>query len=191
MGLRRAIVEIVTRVRQAVGMRDAVTYIRIDRVALMTSPGRLDAAESSVRAFLASRPTLTADPKGQMESSPEEMEEVRLNVAAAISDLDWIDGYRRGLADAERASRGATLVGPGATPDPKDGWSPSVQRSDAYNAGLGGVESRVRICEQSDGTWWAECLVCAQWVSGANATRRTAEQKFGRHLQNDHLILPQ
>ena len=46
--------------------------------------------------------------------------------------------------------------------------------------------ARVRVLENADGDWWAECLVCEAWVSASNATRRDAEQSFGRHLQNDH-----
>jgi hypothetical protein len=45
---------------------------------------------------------------------------------------------------------------------------------------------RVHIFENGDGNWWAECLLCEQWVSTSNATRGEAEEKFGRHLQNDH-----
>ena len=45
---------------------------------------------------------------------------------------------------------------------------------------------RVHIFEHSPGDWWAECLVCGAWVSSSTSTRRDAEQKFGRHWQNDH-----
>lgn len=45
---------------------------------------------------------------------------------------------------------------------------------------------RAHVFEHSDGDWWAECLVCGEWVSTSNATRREAEEKFGRHLQNVH-----
>jgi hypothetical protein len=44
---------------------------------------------------------------------------------------------------------------------------------------------RVRIFQQDD-EWWAECLLCRAWVSTSNKSRRDAEQKFGRHLQNEH-----
>jgi hypothetical protein len=47
--------------------------------------------------------------------------------------------------------------------------------------------SRRYISEHSPGDWWAECRVCEAWVSTSNATRRIAEEKFGRHWQNDHL----
>ena len=46
--------------------------------------------------------------------------------------------------------------------------------------------SQVRIFEHSNGDWWAECLVCAAWVSTSNDTRREAEEVRRRHLQNDH-----
>ncbi len=46
--------------------------------------------------------------------------------------------------------------------------------------------SQVRIFEHSNDDWWAECLVCKAWVSTSNDTRREAEKKFGRHLQNAH-----
>jgi hypothetical protein len=45
---------------------------------------------------------------------------------------------------------------------------------------------RVHVFEHSKGDWWAECLICREWVSASNDTQRDAEQKFGRHLQNDH-----
>ena len=45
---------------------------------------------------------------------------------------------------------------------------------------------RAHVFEHGEGDWWAECLVCGEWVSTSNATRREAEEKFGRHLQNDH-----
>lgn len=32
---------------------------------------------------------------------------------------------------------------------------------------------------------YVECVLC-QWVSTHNATRRDAEQKFGRHFQREH-----
>ena len=43
---------------------------------------------------------------------------------------------------------------------------------------------RVNIFEHEPDDWWAECLVCGAWVCTSNKTRRAAEQKFGRHLQN-------
>lgn len=46
--------------------------------------------------------------------------------------------------------------------------------------------TKARIFEWDTGDWWAECLVCREWVSTANTTRRDAEQKIGRHLQSDH-----
>src|SRR5918995_983814 len=45
---------------------------------------------------------------------------------------------------------------------------------------------RVRIHEHEPGDWWAECLIYRAWVSTSNRTRRDAEQKFGRHFQNEH-----
>lgn len=113
-----------------------VTYSPIDRAQIETGSDDLDGVEAVVRSFLATRPTLTADPLGAGESTDAEMEAVRLDVAAALSDLDWIEGFRRGLADAERSSRGESLLGPGATADPRDGWSSSNQRVDAYDAGF-------------------------------------------------------
>lgn len=38
--------------------------------------------------------------------------------------------------------------------------------------------------------WWAERLVCGVWVSTRNATRRAAEEKFGRHHQREHAVTP-
>lgn len=113
-----------------------MTYVPIDRHQIDAGVSDLDEAEARVRAFLAKRPNLKVDPAGHAESSTSEMETVRLDVLAALNDLDWIDGYRHGIEDARRASNGEQLCGPGATPDPKDGWSPSLQRIDAYNAGL-------------------------------------------------------
>jgi hypothetical protein len=48
------------------------------------------------------------------------------------------------------------------------------------------TSERVHVFLHEDGDWWAECLICQAWVSTSNATRRAAEQSFGRHLQNDH-----
>ena len=45
---------------------------------------------------------------------------------------------------------------------------------------------RVHVFEHSQGDWWAECLICREWVSTSNRTQRDAEQKFGRHLQYEH-----
>jgi hypothetical protein len=45
---------------------------------------------------------------------------------------------------------------------------------------------RVHVFEQSPGDWWAECLVCGEWVCTSNPTRHDAEHKFGRPWQNDH-----
>ena len=122
----------VAPIRQAV----AVTCAPIDRPQIESGSCDLDEVEAVVRSFLAERPTLTADPSGAVESTDAEMESVRLDVAGALNDLDWIEGFRRGLADAERSSKGESLLGPGATADPRDGWSPSNQRVDAYDAGL-------------------------------------------------------
>ena len=112
-----------------------VAYSSIDRLLIEAESGDLDGVEVVVRSFLAKQPTLKVDPSGAGASGDAEMEAVRLDVAAALSDLDWMDGFRRGLADAERSSRGESLLGPGATADPRDGWSPSNQRVDAYDAG--------------------------------------------------------
>lgn len=50
----------------------------------------------------------------------------------------------------------------------------------------GAMESdQAHIFESSVGDWWAECLLCGEWVSTNNDSRRSAEEKFGRHLQND------
>jgi hypothetical protein len=42
--------------------------------------------------------------------------------------------------------------------------------------------ARVHVFEDADGHWWGT-WVCKAWVSASNATRRDAEQSFGRHLQ--------
>jgi hypothetical protein len=36
---------------------------------------------------------------------------------------------------------------------------------------------------------WVECLLCG-WVRTHNATRRVAEDQFGRHYQREHLATP-
>ena len=113
-----------------------MTYAPIDRFQIEARLADLDDAESRVRSFLAKRPDLSVDPAGRAETSADEMESTRQDVLAALSDLDWIDGFRRGIEDARRVSNGEELLGPGATPDPKDGWSSSIQRTDAYEAGL-------------------------------------------------------
>ena len=64
------------------------------------------------------------------------MEASRLDVIAALRDLDWIEGFLRGIADGHRAARGEPPIGPGVTSDPYDGWTPSPQRLEAYEAGL-------------------------------------------------------
>jgi hypothetical protein len=43
----------------------------------------------------------------------------------------------------------------------------------------------MNVFESKPGDWWAECLVCAGWVSTRHATQREAEQSLGRHWQND------
>jgi hypothetical protein len=50
---------------------------------------------------------------------------------------------------------------------------------------MAAAEPRAHVFQNGD-EWWAECLICQEWVSTGNPTRRDAEQKFGRHLQNDH-----
>jgi hypothetical protein len=45
---------------------------------------------------------------------------------------------------------------------------------------------RLHLFEQSPRNWWAECLVCAGWVTFSNPTREDAERKFSDHWQNDH-----
>lgn len=44
---------------------------------------------------------------------------------------------------------------------------------------------KVALSDHEDG-WWAECVICGAWVSMRNPDRRSAEMKFGRHLQQDH-----
>ncbi len=44
---------------------------------------------------------------------------------------------------------------------------------------------RVHVFENSPGDWWVECLVCEEWVATSLPDRRAAEERFGRHLQND------
>jgi hypothetical protein len=46
--------------------------------------------------------------------------------------------------------------------------------------------ARSRVFENGPDDWWTECLICGAWVSTSNASRRVAEQKFGRHMQEDH-----
>jgi hypothetical protein len=46
---------------------------------------------------------------------------------------------------------------------------------------------RVALSQHDDG-WWAECLICGAWVSTSNPDRRSAEMRFGRHLQHDHEV---
>jgi len=55
---------------------------------------------------------------------------------AARRDREWADGYRRGLADAA-IEDDSMRQGPGVMPDdPKDGWSPSLERLSGYEDGL-------------------------------------------------------
>jgi hypothetical protein len=55
---------------------------------------------------------------------------------AARADREWADGYRRGLADAS-VTDPSVRQGPGVMPhDPKDGWSPTVERRLGYEDGL-------------------------------------------------------
>jgi hypothetical protein len=54
---------------------------------------------------------------------------------AATNDREWADGYRRGLADADTEE--GDRKGPGVMAhDPKDGWSPSLERQSGYEDGL-------------------------------------------------------
>lgn len=53
----------------------------------------------------------------------------------ARADREWAAGYRRGRADA--ATTESHRQGPGVMPDdPKDGWSPSLDRLAGYEDGL-------------------------------------------------------
>jgi hypothetical protein len=61
--------------------------------------------------------------------------ELTNDIGAALADRDWIEGYRLGRDDARREALGAPLRGPGATANPKDGWSPSRTRLEAYRLG--------------------------------------------------------
>ena len=45
---------------------------------------------------------------------------------------------------------------------------------------------RVRFFKSESDGWFAECLICCGWVGRGDGTRRSAEERFGRHLQNDH-----
>lgn len=42
---------------------------------------------------------------------------------------------------------------------------------------------RSNIFEHESGEWWAECLVCGEWVSTSNATRDEAAREFLTHLE--------
>jgi hypothetical protein len=89
----------------------------------------------------------------------------------AIPDASWRD-YRASFWDVPRACD-----------------------SDWRNSAVGctlvcmDLPDRVHVFEHTAGDWWAECLVCRAWVSTSNADERTAEQKAGRHLRNDHPIV--
>jgi hypothetical protein len=52
-----------------------------------------------------------------------------------------------------------------------------------------GESPRVRLAQGPDG-WSAECLVCNAWESLHNKSQREAEQRFGRHLENDYPHVP-
>lgn len=55
---------------------------------------------------------------------------------SARGDREWAEGYRRGLADA-CVGDPSMRQGPGVMPhDPKDGWSPSLERQSGYEEGL-------------------------------------------------------
>ena len=56
--------------------------------------------------------------------------------AQMLQDLEWAAGYTEGRRDAEAIAAGAEVQGPGATPDPKDGWLTGGTRRAAYELGL-------------------------------------------------------
>lgn len=39
------------------------------------------------------------------------------------------------------------------------------------------------VIEHAGGDWRAECLVCEEWLTPGNATRREAEAESGRHSE--------
>ena len=114
----------------------AATYTRSDRDSIKRDPALVHAAKARARAFLASVSESFGPSDSPDESECERAEIVRLAVADAWSDIDWIEGFENGLADARRVVRGAALNGPGVTPDTHDGWTPSAQRQAAYAAGF-------------------------------------------------------
>jgi hypothetical protein len=44
----------------------------------------------------------------------------------------------------------------------------------------------MRVFENANGDWWADCLRCKDWVSASNGTRREAEQSAGHHIEQVH-----
>jgi len=75
------------------------------------------------------------DPFETHEPPPVVDDDIRDEIHAALVDRDWIEGYRLGRDDARRDNARHAPRGPGATPDPKDGWSPSRTRAEAYALG--------------------------------------------------------
>ena len=113
------------------------TYERMDRDAARRDERVLADAAHAIRVFFESIDDRLPlfDPFDAEQPTTLANDELGYEIRAALADRDWIEGYRLGRDDVRRESVGLGPLGPGATPDPKDGWSPSHTRTDAYALG--------------------------------------------------------
>ena len=112
------------------------TYERMDREAARRDEQVLAHAAHAIRVFFESvGDRLPLFDPFERDPATLPSDELGDEIRAALADRDWIEGYRLGRGDVQRESAGVSPLGPGATPDPKDGWSPSSIRRDAYALG--------------------------------------------------------
>ena len=106
----------------------------LDRLAARTDPTLIAEWEAEVAVrYRALRDSASFDP-GSGEPDHAQLEQLLRLDRRSRDDREWVEGYRRGLADARLDL--AVRSGPGVTRDPRDGWSAGKDRTEGYQAGL-------------------------------------------------------
>jgi hypothetical protein len=114
----------------------AVAYPVLDREACRRNPSMIDAWRQRAHQEQARLLELAGSVDPAAPPRPQAFDPVVEFNRRMLDDLEWVAGYVAGRRDAQAARDGAEQTGPGATPDPKDGWSASRTRVDAYKLGL-------------------------------------------------------